>query len=133
MPTLYKNMTPEQKAKCHARKKAWALKNRDKIIAYKNKHYHENRDKYLAIERERQYLKLYGITTADFEAMLAKQKGKCAICGTERAAAKRRQMLCVDHCHATGRVRGLLCVRCNGHLGWFEKLSSAITDYLQDA
>ena len=133
MPTKRINMTRAQKDMHNAACRRWHERNREAVIASKKRHYHANRDKYLAIERERSYRKLYGITTADYDEMFEKQNGKCAICGTERAAAKRSQVLCVDHCHETGKVRGLLCVRCNGHLGWLEKCTSSITKYLQDA
>lgn len=49
-----------------------------------------------------------------FEAMLVEQDGHCAIC--ERETEK----LCIDHDHATGIVRGLLCVTCNTGLGKFK-------------
>ena len=54
----------------------------------------------------------YGITQAEYDALLAKQAGACAIC---RRQPKGR--LCVDHCHLTGRIRGLLCHKCNIGLG----------------
>jgi hypothetical protein len=63
-----------------------------------------------------QNLKRYGITFADYQAMLARQKGLCAICEKEEA----KRSLCVDHCHDTGRVRRLLCNRCNTGLGNFD-------------
>jgi hypothetical protein len=49
----------------------------------------------------------YGITPQRFDEMLAAQHGLCAICGKEPARA------CIDHDHATGRVRAILCHRCN--------------------
>lgn len=52
--------------------------------------------------------KVYGLTRADYEAVLSHQEGLCAIC-----RGKRTYRLCVDHDHATGEVRGLLCRRCN--------------------
>ncbi len=55
----------------------------------------------------------YGITAADADAMLAEQDGLCAICRVAPAVH-------VDHDHATGKVRGLLCFNCNGGLGQFK-------------
>lgn len=53
----------------------------------------------------------YGITEAEYQRLFEAQGGRCAICG-----GKRRTKLDVDHCHATGKVRGLLCRRCNRRL-----------------
>ena len=50
-----------------------------------------------------------GITEAQYEALLAAQGGGCAICGN----TPKSRRLSVDHDHATGDVRGLLCHRCN--------------------
>ena len=59
----------------------------------------------------------YGLTPADYDWMLAGQGGGCAICGEP---APDGQSLHVDHCHDTGRVRGLLCFNCNAGLGMFD-------------
>lgn len=55
-------------------------------------------------------MRLYGISKADFDLLLAKQNGTCALC-------PRFEKLVVDHDHATNSVRGLLCYRCNIALG----------------
>ena len=57
----------------------------------------------------------YGITVEEYDRMFAEQDGKCAICGVK----VEKHRLCVDHDHATGKVRGLLCRLCNRHLGGF--------------
>ena len=61
----------------------------------------------------------------------ARQGGKCAICGTQYVLGLKR--LALDHCHETGRIRGLLCGSCNRGLGLFrdnpERLRKAI-EYL---
>jgi hypothetical protein len=65
----------------------------------------------------------YGITLADYEAMYAAQDGKCAICHGEQwtfLRGRKRQpysTLYVDHDHATGKVRALLCHGCNTAVG----------------
>jgi hypothetical protein len=60
-------------------------------------------------QRNQDYKKKYGITLDEYEAMLAAQGGVCKLCG--RPPKTRR--LAVDHDHKNGRVRGLLCYRCN--------------------
>ncbi len=66
--------------------------------------------------RNTELKKLFGITLPDYEQMLSEQGGLCAICGkTQRGTRNKR--LCVDHCHETGRVRGLLCDHCNRAIG----------------
>lgn len=64
---------------------------------------------------QREYLlqKNYGISIQDYDEMLEAQQGRCAIC---RKHPKKRR-LGVDHNHRTGRIRGLLCMRCNLGLG----------------
>lgn len=65
-----------------------------------------------ARSHEAMVAKTYGITGDDYEALLKRQGGKCAIC---RARPKSKR-LAVDHNHTTGAVRGLLCSRCNHDL-----------------
>ena len=59
--------------------------------------------------------KRYGITLEDYEAMVSEQGNRCYICHKHRSTQKND--LAVDHCHKTGLVRRLLCVRCNALLG----------------
>lgn len=56
----------------------------------------------------------YGkLSKADYKRMLAEQGGVCAIC----QKPEKRKALAIDHCHKTGIIRGLLCMRCNTALG----------------
>lgn len=70
-------------------------------------------------KRKAQRLRKYGIDPSDFMDMLAMQNGRCAICGHEDSTNKSFFPV-VDHCHTTGRVRGLLCMNCNQGLGKFK-------------
>src|SRR5216684_1391978 len=79
----------------------------------------EYRAKYLAANaksRRANLLKRYGISWPEYELRLALQGGVCAICKKK----PKRRLLCVDHCHKTGKVRGLLCSSCNAALGLYE-------------
>ncbi|MGW7334496.1 endonuclease VII domain-containing protein [Streptomyces sp. NPDC054808] len=61
----------------------------------------------------------YGLTEAERDQLIADQGGVCCICLTAPAAH-------VDHCHETGRVRGVLCFSCNAALGQFKDRPDAI-------
>lgn len=78
----------------------------------------------------------FGMTIEDYEVLYHKQGGKCRICGVSRDCYDRdRDRLFVDHCHRTGRIRGLLCRNCNSGIGLFldkkENLLNAI-EYLRE-
>lgn len=80
--------------------------------------------------RDYRYRKLYGITFEQYSRILKRQRGVCAIC---KRKVKTRK-LALDHCHKTGKVRGVLCTRCNSMIAFAEDnpliLESAIR-YLQ--
>lgn len=65
----------------------------------------------------------YGVEAAEIRRILDEQQSCCAICGAERKgwakATIRKEALVVDHCHKTGKIRGLLCGDCNTALGRF--------------
>lgn len=80
-----------------------------------------NARRWLAEDRDRAKaygLAKYGITLDQYNLMLDEQGGGCAICGA--ISNKNGKALFVDHCHATGKVRGILCHRCNTGLGSFK-------------
>lgn len=91
----------------------WAAKNRDRVYGY-------------YIKRQ------YGMTLAEYDALLERQNGGCGIC---KGGTKGRGRFHVDHCHETGRVRGLLCAKCNillGHADDDTKLLRSAISYLID-
>lgn len=67
-------------------------------------------------QRNNDLKRLYGITLNEYNQMLTEQNNKCAVCRTTDPGGKHGKFM-VDHCHTTGKVRGLLCKRCNIALG----------------
>ena len=91
-----------------------------------------NNDTYMRVVRPYQLKTKYGITQEDYERLLKSQKGRCAICGTEDgASAKGSSTFSIDHCHDTGKVRGLLCNTCNRGLGLFKDNPSFLESAIQ--
>ncbi len=140
--------------------KAWRLANPDKLAVYSERSYEKNRQAQIARSRAyrlanpekiaakrketwvlkekhryREYtlLKKYGITSVEISDMLVLQHGLCAICSTSDPRSKDGTFV-VDHCHATGKVRALLCGPCNTGLGMYKDQPAvlrAAADYLE--
>jgi len=76
---------------------------------------------------------MYGIEPEEYLQMHKNQQGRCVICGEEPTT---KRGLHLDHCHETGKVRGLLCHGCNTGIGSFgddpELLKKAL-DYLKES
>lgn len=97
-----------QDPECRARSKEYhAIRYRERLA--------ENG--YSLESRERILKKQYGITLQDYVRILVSQNQKCAICGSETPDRGGAESFDVDHDHATGKVRGLLCKHCNLMLG----------------
>lgn len=107
-------------------KKRWAEKGSDILAArrkYKSETYWANNLKYH-----------YGITKETYLQMLSDQGESCGICKVSIGMLNKR--LSVDHCHKTGRVRGLLCQNCNAALGQLresEEITISLLDYIRRA
>jgi len=84
-------------------------------MAQRNKEWYNAADK-----REKALKKKYGMSLKDYDQMLASQQHGCKICGTNKPM-NNSEYLCVDHCHTTGKVRGLLCSKCNSAIGLFDE------------
>lgn len=141
---------------CKVHYNKWYRENHVEYFQQKSKeHYGKNPDYYAAAYQARRqdpetvshdrsvaakrgketYLeRRYGITQEQLEEMNVAQSGKCKICRKEESGRVERGRLYIDHCHITGKVRGLLCHQCNAGLGMFkdnlESLAAAI-EYLK--
>ena len=73
------------------------------------------KEKTALINRKSKLKRAFGLTLEQYDEMLAAQGGVCAICGSDKPAG--RGAFIVDHCHITGRIRGLLCTQCNTGIG----------------
>ena len=69
----------------------------------------------------------YGINLNQWMTLYLLQHGWCAICGGDLSA----RQIATDHDHKSGRIRGLLCKPCNSYLGWYERRSNHIHDYIK--
>jgi hypothetical protein len=95
--------TPEGKAYTTGYSKEWYRKNKDT-------------ERYQRNQRNSMYLREYGISLEQYEQMYNDLEGKCEICDGFR------KRLSVDHCHKSGKVRGLLCNACNFAIGQLKEL-----------
>ena len=114
-------------------------KNKEKITSAQKKYYHERggkavkQNKYREERRDAVLRSRYGITASDYDVLKEQQNNQCAICSTDYSVSNRN--MDVDHCHETGKVRGLLCNNCNRGLGHFQDspdLLRAAAKYLED-
>jgi hypothetical protein len=85
----------------------YRVKNRERIKAFPSSS--------TEARRAWRFKNKYGISVDDYDVMLKRQGGVCAICRDPPSGRYKR--LDVDHCHSTGRVRGLLCHQCNTAIG----------------
>lgn len=97
---------------CSEYGKRWYIENKDSVGKKCSAYYEKHKDRYRHQRREWRFRTQYNLTSAEWEVMFAHQGGRCASCGTD--SAKR---LVVDHCHDTGKVRGLVCDPCNLAIG----------------
>lgn len=113
--------------------KQYYLKNKERILVNSKERYRKNpeqkaiydrkrirrlRAEQPELMRKRALKQRYGITYHDYYKLLEKQQFKCAICYTSRENLEKD--LYVDHCHKSGKVRGLLCDSCNQGIGKFK-------------
>lgn len=123
-----------RQGRCKACAAAWYQANKEQIRAKQNAHLAANREavnrrareRYNVKYKVRRLVKMYGIPEEEVLALLT--QATCFLCGRSETR------LGIDHCHATGRVRGRLCVNCNNGLGRFKDdpiLLRRAADYLE--
>lgn len=109
---------------------------------YKSRYYQANkekisiRNKNKIIPPEKQfsyYIKSkYGISFIEYKNLLSISGYCCEICGTkEPENAKNKDKLCIDHCHNSNEIRGVLCRNCNSALGMFKENIEVIKQSLK--
>jgi len=122
---------------CENKRQAeWRISNPEKIKEYwrraSKKHYGKN---YLSRNLSRR-ANLYGMSKDELDALYVLCDSKCRICGKPEED-KKKGVLHIDHCHWSGRVRGLLCYRCNIGIGMFNDdknlMASAIAYLCSDS
>lgn len=110
---------PETHKDCYEN---WRVDNKEKRNEYARKWHAEQRASdpvgHAKKVRKAALKRKYKITPEDYENMLAAQGGHCALCD-RTPDQERHKYLNVDHCHETGKVRGLLCTPHNHAFGKF--------------
>ena len=129
----------EQKEKLRKQIEAYRLNNKERIDQARIKWVANNPEKVKQYQRVTNLKKNFGLSAKDYDLMLEKQNGVCAICNNPETfvhfRTKKLANLAVDHCHKTGKVRKLLCKSCNTVLGLFkdnESLVLSALNYLKD-
>lgn len=103
------------KERVAANRAEWRRKNIVRVRASERALRQKNIEKCREKDRRETLFRTYGITLEQKQSMLAAQGGKCKACGSPQPGSKKGWH--VDHCHDTGRIRGILCHPCNAAIG----------------
>jgi len=117
--------TPEQQAEHNRRRRERYAKDK----AYREKLKQQSKEYWAKFPEKKKKSRIrgqYDMSMEDFEELMALQNGACAICGHSDMSDKNIFPV-VDHCHESGKVRGLLCMNCNQGLGKFKDSTSNLT------
>ncbi len=99
-----------------ARQKAWYQANKERAVASRKAYYEANKEALNAWAKGRALEYRYGLTSQQRDVMIEAQGNRCPGCKMQFGILKINQPH-VDHCHSTGRVRGVLCGHCNKAVG----------------
>lgn len=112
---------------CFSKSKRWRIRNPGKQKIANDNWVAANPERRRKTNRAYFLKRDYNITEDDYQLMLSSQKGLCGICKTDKPTGKWK-VFAVDHCHVTGRVRGLLCNECNRGIGLLKDSSDLLRD-----
>ena len=121
----------ENRTKIEEQELEYRQMNKAKIAEYNREYRQKNREKLAKMRRNNHLQCRYGITLEDYDQMLEVQQGRCAVCSSK----PQMKRLAVDHNHSTGKVRGLLCDRCNRALGLLNddyQIAKSMESYLRE-
>lgn len=120
---MNRHIDPAVKAANQKAYKARYYKKNKARIRRRNEEYRQQNYEKVEAQKFKYYLRYkFGIEIEDYQRLREKQNFKCAICGyAEPPNASTTEKLYVDHNHATGYIRGLLCMSCNTALGHFRE------------
>lgn len=101
------------------RTRIWQQNNKQKCVESSRQYREVNLEKSRLTNKRTNLRLLYNITPEEYNKILTQQNGVCAICFTKETVDRKGKKydLCVDHCHETNTIRGLLCRKCNSGLG----------------
>ena len=103
--------------------RVWRTENPDYVRDYRK----TNRRRIYMVESARKY----GITTEQFDEMFDRQGGCCGTCQKSFDWTDKQTKPHIDHCHLTGKVRGLLCNKCNTVLGLVEDNAEVLSNLIE--
>ncbi len=108
---------------------------KERLNKNQRKYVEKNRDK----QRAAHIYRTYGISWEEYLVLFARQNGECSICkvslSTHIQPDNRHEIAHIDHCHETGKIRGLLCNKCNSAIGYFNEsalLCKLGAEYLEE-
>jgi hypothetical protein len=112
---------PQRKSQCKACIRSY-MRERNRELNISKRDYWRRKNRDPDYHRRFKLKARYGITVEEYWEMHSSQEGLCAICDQpeKRKLRGNLALLVVDHCHSTGKVRGLLCFHCNKTLGHLE-------------
>lgn len=112
--------------------KEYRKKNLEKLNANNKKWREANKEQDALVMLRARLKRKYNLSIEEYETLIESQNNSCKVCGTH-AKNNIKGKLYIDHCHTTGKVRGLLCMKCNSALGLLnddKTLVQKLFDYL---